>query len=389
MRLGVVRGDLPGPLLIGDVEPISQHRAPVEPRGQERYVGRPTVAEVEAVLAHATTGAGATIQGSDIAGSFPLTIDGTNDDLRIRTSAAASFTVLLVPQAVYASLTTLLAALNTVLTALGVTARQGTGSGSRVALEGPHGVSSYVEIDSVANGSVANTPLGLGAAALARTMPAAATYITALNPVAGVLDVSVATISGVGASTNSSALSLVPTSRGTHENLADAIAPQFIETTVAVESFMSGHIFGYLSSSFNPDSRRGLPSGAAVSAVQDDGVSLFTAPLPNITLVVLAGTVTITGVGLGSFDSKETVVQLVTGQTVIRLDQVRIEQAGGSVSATSIVVPASLVSGLTLATLVRVQVRGHVSSQVSINSLDVVLGDTMAATDSAPTVDIL
>src|SRR5689334_10009939 len=103
MRAGVIRGDLPGPVFLSDLEPVSQYNPPTEPRGQNLYLSRPTVAEVEGVLANATTGAGAMIQGSDISGTFPVTITGANDDLKVRTSASASFTTVLLVQAAYAT----------------------------------------------------------------------------------------------------------------------------------------------------------------------------------------------------------------------------------------------------------------------------------------------
>src|SRR5690349_21301106 len=100
MRIGITRGDLPGPIHLQDLETVSQYNPPTEPKGQERAIGRPTTAEVEAVLASATVGAGAVIEGSDISGSFPLTINGTNDDLKIKTSSSAGYTTVLVAQAV-------------------------------------------------------------------------------------------------------------------------------------------------------------------------------------------------------------------------------------------------------------------------------------------------
>jgi len=389
MRLAVIRGDLPGPIHLLDLETVSQQNFPIEPRGQELYIGRPTAAEIEAVLGNSTSGAGATIQGSDISGNFPITINSSNDDLKIKTSSSASFTTVLVAQAAYANITTFLAAINAALVAggVGVTARLGTGSGQRVALESnTKGVNSYVEIDTTGNGSVFDTPAGLTAGA--RTMPAASAYITALNPVNGTLDVSTTAINAVGASTNSNALSLIPSTRGTHTALAEAIAPRVVETSVAIDSWLVGMISEYRSASFNPDSRRGLPSGAAISVVQDDGSTPFTTTLPTITLISMsvpnAGDITIAGTGLGSFDKKETTVRVTTGANFRTIQQRRIELAGGSVSSTSIVIPASLLSslGVTLATTVQVQVRQRASTAVSVNFGAVVLSDTLALTET-------
>jgi len=362
MRIGIIRGDLPGPIHLTDLEAVSQYNPPTEPRGQERAIGRPTTAKLDAVLANAVTGAGAIIQGSDISGSFPLTIvAATSDTLKVRTSATGAFSTVTIAAAAYASITTLLAAINKALTGTGVVAVQGTGSGSRVALEGPHGASTYVETATVANS--AYTLLGL--TATSRTMPTSAAFITALNPVNGTLNVSTTAINAVGTSTNSNAISLVPTARGTQKAIADAIAPQFVETSTVIDSYLVGMINEYRSASYNPDSRRtpSLGAGAAISVVQDDGSTAFSASLPVISSVTHnspnSGDITIAGTGLGSYDLKETVVKVATvnGKLNKRLDQVVIERAGGSVNPTAIVIPASLLPNLVTATTAQVQVR--------------------------------
>lgn len=369
MRVGVIRGDLPGPLYLGDLEPVSRYNPSTEPRGQEIYVSRPTVAEVEAVLADPSVGAGAVLEGSDISGNFPITINGTNDDLRIRTSATAAYTVVSIAQAAYANLDALLAALNTALAGTGVTARAGTGSGSRVALESnTKGVASYLQNDTAANGSTANTPLGLANGA-ARTMPTAAAFITALLPVGGPLDVEDATINAVGATTNANALSLIPSARGTQAALADAVAPQFADTPVAIESFQVGMIAGYRSANYNPDPRQGLSNGAAIVVVQDDGSTAFSASLPTIaTAEIAAGTVTISGTGLGHAERNDTAVKF-TGAVSKTLSQQQIVAGGGSVSATSIVVPAALIPGAAATTTsVQVKHRARVSDVTVITT---------------------
>lgn len=372
MRIGVIRGDLPGPIHLLDLETVSQYNPPTEPKGQELYIGRPTTTEIEGVLANSTSGAGAVIEGSDISGNFPITITGSNDDLKVRTTAAGAFTTVLVAQAVYASITTLLAAVNAALVGTGIVARVGTGSGSRVAIESlTKGVNSVVGVDSVGGGSVANTPLGFGSSAIQRTMPPASSFITALNPVNGTLDVSTATINGVGASTATNALTLIPAARGTTGKVADAVAPQIAETSVAIDSYLVGMISEYRSASYNPDSRRGLPSAAAIAVVADDGVTAFSAGLPVLSVADLntpsTGALTLTGTGLGGFDKKETKIR-VTGPGINKtLYQKAIEAAGGSVSATAIVVPASLIPGATLTTTTaRVQVRQRASAAVAM-----------------------
>lgn len=372
MRLGVIRGDLPGPVLLSALESVSQYNPPTEPRGQEVYISRPTVAEVEGVLASATHGAGAILRGSDISGSLPLTINGSNDTLLLRTASTASFTTVVIAHAAYSTFADLLVAINNALRGTGIVAIQAAGSGDRLGLEGAHGVSSYVENDTTAHGSTANSALGLANGAV-RTMPSASTFITALLPVSGPLDVSTATINGVGSGTNSTALALVPTTRGTQEALADAIAPQFAETDVLIDSFLTGQIHELLSASFNPDTRRlpALSSGAAVTAVQDDGVSLYAPTLPTVSSATLnspsSGDITIAGTGLGDAEKLETVVK-VSGAINKVLYQKVITHDGGSVSGTSIVIKAADIAGATTATtFVQVQVRQHMSTRVAVS----------------------
>lgn len=368
MRIGVIRGDLSGPIHIRDLETVSQFNPTTEPRGQELYLSRPTTAEVEAALANSVTGAGAVIEGSDIAGSFPITINGTNDDLKVRTSAAAAFTTVLVAQTSYANIGALVTAVNVALAGTGITARQGTGSGTRLALESnTKGVTSYLEIDTSGNGSVFNTPAGFTAGA--RTMATAAAIITATNPVGGALNVATATINAVGTGTNTNALGLIPSSRGTVTAVADAIAPRITETSQAVDSWISGMIYQYRSASYNPDPRRGLANGAAIAIVQDDGSTAFSAGVPALTTADLdtptAGAMTLTGTNMGSYDKKDTIVKVVGPNINKRLEQKTIENAGGTVSATSIVIPAALLTGATLTTTsVRVQVRQKLSGSV-------------------------
>lgn len=366
MRVGVIRGDLSGPLFLADVEPVSRRNVSVDPPGQERYVGRPTVAEIEAALSDATTGAGAVLNGSDISGTFPLTINGTNDDLKLTTASGVAFVTYSIANAAYADLAALLVALNAALAGSGVTARENV-AGNGIALESDtYGVDSYIENDDVAGGSTSNTDLGLADGAV-RDMPAATDFITDCLPVGGPLDVSTATVNGVGAGTNASALSLIPAARGTTVAVADAIAPAFADTQVAIDSFLVGYMSEYRSASFNPDTRRvpALADGAAIEVVEDDGSTPFAATLPTITSSTLdsptAGDVTIVGTGLGG-EAHETQVKF-TGDVVTLLSQARIEAAGGTVADTEIVIPAALIPGAaTTTTSDQVQVRQRVSA---------------------------
>lgn len=218
---------------------------------------------------------------------------------------------------------------------------------------------------------MANTPLGFGASSVTRTMPSAATFITALNPVGGTLDVSNTAINAVGATTNANALSLIPTSRGTQTALADAIAPKLAETPVVLDSYLVGQIAGYRNAGFNPDSRRvpALPASAAIAVVADDGSTPYSLTLPTVSTAVIAGgIITITGTGLGSSERMETTVKLAGNISVV-IEQKRLVQAGGSVSATSIVIPASLIPGAAATTTtVQVKVRQRASAIVAVTT---------------------
>ena len=141
------------------------------------------------------------------------------------------------------------------------------------------------------------------------------------------------------------------------------IAPQFVETTAAIQSFQVGVMSKFLESTYNPDPRLlpPLSNGAAITVVQNNGSSLFTAPLPIITSAVHnnpnPGDVTISGQDLGNSEFFYATNVIITGVSpgpgqqapVITLNQQVIASTlsggtQGSVSATQIVIPASLLT---------------------------------------------
>src|SRR5579863_4735573 len=230
MYVGVIRGDLPGPLFLADLEPTSQTNFPTEPAGQTRYIARPNLAKITAYLASQSL------------------------------SASAS------------------------------------------------------------------------------------ALITATNPVGGPLNVSSATITGVaglGAATGAQVAAL--------QGLIDY---HFTETDVAIKCFALGNMSKYLEATFTPDPTRRPPlaQSAAIYVVQDDGHTLFTFAVPNISATsFIAGVLTITGTGLGNseyFDS--TTVKIVgpslgpTNASTELTQRAILHAAGGVISATSIVIPAAL-----------------------------------------------
>ncbi len=348
MRVGIIRGDLPGPLFLADLEPTSQTNFPTEPAGQTRYVSRPNVALVTAAM---TAAAGAGLESTgDI--TFPLTINAGNQTLKAKISAAAGFTTILIPAAVYANTAALVAAANPVLALSGMALEIDPLHPLRVVLYSlTFGPGSYIQNDTIVGGSTFNTPAVLPNGA-SFTEPTAAALITALLPVGGPLDVSAATIrTNLGPALTDAQV----------KTIADSIAPQFVETTPDVVSYQIGDIHGYLLPNYTPDPNRlpALALGPAITVVQDDGVSLFTAALPQITGAVHntpnPGDLTITGVGMANVEAFNATTVHVTNPTTgqfVRVQQKVIQAtlSGGTqgvVTATSIVIPASLLGGAT------------------------------------------
>lgn len=361
MYVGIIRGDLPGPIFLGDLEVISQYNPMIEPSGQTYYVSRPTVAEVQSVLADAVHGAGATLQGSNIAGTLPITINAGNQTLAISASSTVAYTTVLVPTGTYATIAALVAAINTVLPSDFV-ARAGVGTGSLAIEATLRGTGSWLQVAAVAT-STFNTPAGFPATATIRTMPTATDYIVVCNPIGGALNVSDANINGVGASTSANALGLIPVSRGTTTAMASAIATHLVETPTTVMSAAVGNLSEYLNAKFNPDTRLvpPLPDGAAIVLVEDDGVTPYVVPPTFIATATFGGGhLTITGTGLGSNELIDQTWVKFTGAKQVTVQQQAIKHAGGTVSATSIVIPLSLIPGV---------VTGTCSVQVKFQSL--------------------
>ncbi len=369
MRLSVVRNNLPGPIFLADLETVSGRNASVDPEGQARYVSYPTLAGIEAVLADSTTGVGATIVGS---GAPNLQIVAATDDvLRLKTSAAASFVNYTIAPATYASLDALIVAINTALTGSGIRAFK---AGTVLVLESQtFGVNSYLQIDNAAGGSTANSGLGLANGAT-RNMPAASVFLTGAGFPGGPITVNQATLEALGAGNNSRALEPhydAGLTRG-GPALANYLAPQYADTDVAVDSFLVGMISQFRSSSYNPNPGRDVPGpGAAIDVVENDGVTAYETAhtLPSISSATLGspstGAVTIAGTGLGG--ERGNVIVKFTGVGAKKLTAKQILNAGGSLSETAIVVPASLIPGVaTTTTSVQIQVRQLPLSDVQV-----------------------
>lgn len=366
MRVGVIRGDLAGPLHIMDLEPVSQYNPVIEPRGQDRLLSRPTVASVAAALLRIGAGAKGTADLTNGA-----TINGTNNVLRLRTENGGNpYTITIAPGA-YASGGALVIALNNAIRAVGagVLARLSADGKNLVLSAKRTGPTSYLDI--AASGSTSLAVLGLTAGGGAFVPPAPAAVITATSPVNGPIDVSPATLRGlVGQGATDEQVAL----------LADAIAPFFAETDAVLQSYLVGHIAGFRAANFNPDrSRRpAFANGPAVAVLKDDGVTAYTLPGVNITAAVhdspATGDLTITGTLLGTPERKDTIVRVTNaaGNKFVRLEQHLFTlpipgQTQGKVSATSIVIPRVLLSGLGVAgSKVQVQFTSFVSNKFTV-----------------------
>lgn len=167
----------------------------------------------------------------------------------------------------------------------------------------------------------------------------ASALITETVPVGGPLNVSAAKIKAVAG--------LATATNAQVRALQDFLAPHIADTHLAVQSFQVGNIAGFKDANYSCNGD--LPQGAAIAVVQDDGVTPFVAPLPNITGVDLddpsAGWVTVKGTGLGNAEYAATTVKITYVKTnkVFNVPQEMLVAKGGSVTATSIVIPANMV----------------------------------------------
>lgn len=196
----------------------------------------------------------------------------------------------------------------------------------------------------------------------------AATLITATVPVApGPVDVSSGAITGVAGLGGATAAQVAA--------LQDLLAPHFVETDVAKKSFLFGNLAGFRSASFNPDPRK-FPTppanGAAITVVQDDGVTPFAVAQPVIAVAdkdtPLAGDLRITGTGLVGY-GLYTLTVILLGVGARKLTQAQILAGGGAIAANGlqIDIPAALVPGIALTTTTaRVQVNDMLSAAVAL-----------------------
>jgi hypothetical protein len=360
MYVGVIRGDMPGPIWIGDLEPVSQTNFPTEPVGQTAYLSRPSATALTDFLGgldpdqdnplyQGSGGVPAGIEGTS-AVTFPLTLTGADNVISIQIVSSGPFTAYTIPAATYPTMKSLVTAVNLAIAGSGALATTDTATGTFFILVSTAvGVGSYIGVNSTGT-STFNTPVNF-TSSQHFLMPSATTIINSLLPVGGPMNVSPTNVTtNLGSAPQAvTALSL--------------IAIQFVETLEAIQSFQIGVMSKFLESTYNPDPRLlpPLANGPAITVCTNAGNVVYTAPLPIITAAVHnspnPGDITITGVDLGNVEFFGGTEVRVTGVSpgpgvpapYVRLNQSKIiaTLSGGTqgvVTATSIVIPASLLT---------------------------------------------
>lgn len=360
MRVGVIRGDIPGPIFVNDLEDVSQWCPSIEPRGQDRYLSRPDLTLVGAALA---ANIPASRKGTlDISAGVTVVL-GASDVLQIRVSPTAGYTSCTVAAAVYTAAAFIVA----VNAAISASAMRGLVVASLdetglyfVLRTTAKGTGSYLGVNVLAT-STLNTLVGFANPAFAFTVPTAAAVITATLPVLGVLDlrdvITLQPLLGYG------------TTLAERTAVADTIAPRFIETEVVKKSFQVGNLADLRNALFNPDPNRlpAIANGPAITVTQDDGFTLYTAPLTALTNaqinVPIANWLTLTGTDLGITERPaDTEVHLIdesnlpTQALPVILPGRLIVASGGSISQTSITIPPALKPAWIVATTSKARV---------------------------------
>jgi len=278
MRIGVVRDDMGRGLHLDDLMPRNQYPLASSVAGQSRVVRKPSDAELAESVNSFPIPVSAT--GTDTNASVDTSV---NDTLRIRTSPADAFTVIAVTAGAATAKTTIRDDLNAAFASnsLPLTADIVGTNQIRIRTTSPDvGPSAYLEIDTVANGSNLNTPLGYAAGGVIVTGTATATLVsdikTAVYPTAVTIDVSEATIVAANAAFGDLDVAdqaLIAAA------IAELIAPYFVETGDVLLSFALGKASVMRDAAFQPGGTRvGLPAGIAIAAVEDDGSTPFTYP---------------------------------------------------------------------------------------------------------------
>lgn len=365
MYLVVIRSDLRNPLFLSDIEPVSQTNPTTEsPKGQARYVSRPNRANIQKYLNdqglnELLKSTGWTV-GSGWTGTY-------NSFAHTSGTTALSNSLAGVATQVYSLTVTI-----TGRTAGTVTVTFGGGTTGAIS------ATTTTSITASTTGNLVITPTNDfdGTVALSLKVDAAAALITATVPgYSGGLVVPTVDISATAIKT---IIGLSGVSNAQVETIQNMLGYHLVETDIVKKSVLAGCIHGYLSTEFNPDSRGDLnhppaTKGQAVQVVQDVNhlsttTSLFTVSTPIITGLTLSGSLTIAGSagGLIGYGLYETTV-IITGYGARRITQDQILAAGGTVTSTSIVVPASLIAAT--ATVPTVPTTGKTWVRVQVNDM--------------------
>jgi hypothetical protein len=272
-------------MYLNDVENRSQRCFSSQPAGQSRYFHKPTVAELNAVLA---TAAFVTVQGTDFAAA--VATNGANGTkLNIRASAAAPFTQVTVTSNAALPKATLVADLNISFINAGLPLR------ARLAGVGGAG-NLQVTIDTTVGGPDAHIEISAGvpSAATLQTVVGLAvpgitngitgTILTTVGvggvyPTATTIDVSTAHL----LSLSTFALMTAAQKAAVVAAIADYVAPSLVETGPALLSFVYGNLSKMRVATFHPGGLKpgtttfvGLPAGICAAITAADGVTAFT-----------------------------------------------------------------------------------------------------------------
>lgn len=278
MRIGVVRDDMGRGLHLDDLMPRNQYPYASQVAGQSRVLRKPSDTELAAAVD--SYPAPAAVTGTDTNAAVDTSI---NDTLRIRTNPLDAFTVIAVTAGAATAKTTIRDDLNAAFVAnsLPLIADVVGTNQIRIRTISPNvGPNAYLEIDSVANGSILNTPVGFAVGGVVATGTATSALVTALKtavyPTSVTIDVSAATV--VGSDAAFAGLSPADQTALTAA-VAELVAPYFVPTGDVLNSFANGKLSVLRVAAFRPDGdRAGYPTGIAVAAVEDDGSTPFTYP---------------------------------------------------------------------------------------------------------------
>jgi hypothetical protein len=272
MRVGIVRSDV-GKLYLSDVENKSQRNFSSQPKGQSRYLSKPTDAQLATMLG---TVAFLTTLGSVGAATFNTAGTANGTKLNIKTAAAQPFTQITVTSGAAVPIATIVADLNRGFTNAGLGLHARADGTNHVAIDTTaKGPGAYFRIDAASPSAgalqtVLGITVGVGAAVNGLTIAA---LKTAVYPTAVTVNVATATITAL--STFANMASADKTALVTA--IANTIAPRLVETGFALRSFAYGVISKVASSTYQPGGARiGLPAGIGAAVVADDGSTPFT-----------------------------------------------------------------------------------------------------------------